>query len=216
VFQGIATLSALIGAYRRWLALAWLVWGTAALILTALAIALWPPITERCVRLTALALQIVGTGSGFLALSSTRRLFGVRSFAANMRQWWQSRPRRNVTAELKGTAISMSGGTATLSAWANMGPELELAERLNALAANVEQLRKEAASSNLTHVASVAKLRGDMDARTRATDTALSDISRKLRESQTGGLWFGFAALIIITVGTILAGIAPDIGLTAP
>jgi hypothetical protein len=76
---------------------------------------------------------------------------------------------------------------------------------------NVEQLRKEAAESNAEHTASVAKLRADTEAKTRTTDATLSDQSRTLRVSQTGGIGKARAALLIIIVGTVLAGIAPDI-----
>jgi hypothetical protein len=93
-----------------------------------------------------------------------------------------------------------------------MGPDLDIAKRIDALVANVEQLRKEASESNAEHAASVEKLRKEVDAGLRGTDMRLSDESRKLLESQTGGLAFARVALVLVIVGTLLAGIASDIG----
>jgi hypothetical protein len=93
-----------------------------------------------------------------------------------------------------------------------MGSELETASRIDALVANVEQLRKEASESNAEYAASIAKVRSDMDARIHDTDRRLSEESRMLLESQTGGLAFARAALVLVIVGTVLTGIASDFG----
>jgi hypothetical protein len=45
-----------------------------------------------------------------------------------------------------------------------------------------------------------------------SVEFALSAESLKILKSQTGGLWLATAALAFLVLGTILAGIAPDIG----
>jgi hypothetical protein len=92
----------------------------------------FPPITERRMRFAGLALQVLGTGFGFLALMETRQLFRLPSFADSAREWIKRRPRSQVVVPLTGTAVMTSAGSAKLSLWSNTGPELDTAQRINA------------------------------------------------------------------------------------
>jgi hypothetical protein len=201
-----------------WLARAWRTSAIRASLVTALAIlaallfAFRRPITEPGTRLAGVALQVLGTLWGLLAWNSTRRLFKVPSLAAHVRGWWESRPRkRAATIPLQGTALSIAGGRAHLSVVRNMAADLDIAERVDALVANLEQLRKDFDETKAAHETSITQLRGGIDARIRAADSEISGVSGKLREAQTGGLWGALAALFLILVGTVLVGAAPEI-----
>jgi hypothetical protein len=137
VRQDIARVWARTCAYARWMTPPWFVRGTAAVLIIALGVAFFPPITERRMRFAGLALQVLGTGFGFLALMETRQLFRLPSFADSAREWIKRRPRSQVVVPLTGTAVMTSAGSAKLSLWSNMGPELDTAQRINALVVNV-------------------------------------------------------------------------------
>jgi hypothetical protein len=51
----------------------------------------------------------------------------------------------------------------------------------------------------------IAKLRTDMESRTRAIEEGLSGTARMLHESQTSGLWMAYVALVMLLVGTALS-----------
>jgi hypothetical protein len=205
----------MVMAYLRWIVSPWITWLTLVLLLGAGVAAFWPPVTERHVRLAGVGLQLCGTAAGLLAWASTRRRFKVQSLAECVREWWRARPQRNIIMPLSGAAISVSMGSAQMSVWSNMGSGLDTAKRLDAMAANIEQLRKEAQELDARHTAAEAKLHDDFEAKTRATQGALSDVDRQLRGSQTEGLWLALSALIMLIIGMALAGAAPEIACIA-
>jgi hypothetical protein len=52
----------------------------------------------------------------------------------------------------------------------------------------------------------VATLRTDMESKTRAIEEGLFGATRTLCESQAGGLWAAWVALLMLFVGTALNG----------
>jgi hypothetical protein len=196
--------------YARWVLSPKLFWCTVAALLATLLFAFWHPITERHMRLAGLTLVVFGTLPGFIALDSTRKYFQMPSFADEVRAWIKRRPGKPVTAQLRGSIGTFSGGTVNLSLWSNMSADLPIEKRIDAIVKNIETLRLEAGESNLKHAASVQTLRSEVDTRLREATEALSVTSRKLLESQTRGLWMATAALILVLAGTILLGIAPE------
>jgi hypothetical protein len=122
------------------------------------------------------------------------------------RAWIGRRPRRNITGQLETGSFGVTGGSARMSVWSAMGSDLDATTRMNAMAANIEQLRKEAEEARAEHTAATAKVRTDMESKTRAIEEGLSGTALALHESQTGGLWMAAVALIMLLVGTVLAG----------
>jgi hypothetical protein len=189
----------------QWLLSLRLVWFMVAAFAVALTYMFWRPITEERIAQAGALLQLVGIGIGFWAWSATRKLFKMPSFMDEVRAWIARRP-RNLTLQITGTAVGISVGSGKMSLWHAMGPELDAAKRTEAMVANIEQLRKEAGESNAEHMAAVARLRTDMESKTRAIEDGLFGTSRTLRESQTGGLWAAWVALVMLFVGTALNG----------
>jgi hypothetical protein len=194
-----------VRAYAAWLISPRLAWFTSVAIVGSFAFALLPPRDAETVATAGTILQLIGSMMGFSALNSTRKLFGARSLADEVRAWFGRRP-KNITMEMRGTGISISGGHAEMSLWHTISPDMDTSQRIDALVANVEQLRKEASAANLRHQTAIANLRRDVDTKTRALEMALSGETVKLRDSQTGGLWMATAALLMIVIGTVLAG----------
>lgn len=205
VRQEIARIWGVARAYALWLLSPRFVWCTVIVFAAALTYAFWRPISKDQIEHAGVLLQLVGTGIGFRALSATRKLFKIPSLMDEARAWVGRRP-RNITVQLTGGAFGVSGGSANLSTWRGMGSDLDVQTRIDALVANLEELKKEAAKSNQEHRAAVAKLRTDMESKTRAIEEVLSGTTLTLHESQTGGLWMAAVALIILFVGTVLAG----------
>lgn len=191
-------------AYAHWLLSPRLVWFTVAILGAALTYGFWRPITEERIEHAGALLQLVGTGMGIWALSATRKLFKMPSLMDEVRAWIGRRP-RNITVQLTGGTFGVSGGSARLSVWSAMGSDLDASTRIDAMAANIEQLRKEADEARAEHRAATAKLRTDMESKTRAIEEGLSATTHTLHESQTSGLWIAAVALIMLLVGTVLA-----------
>ena len=88
--------------------------------------------------------------------------------------------------------MSITGGQVKFSLWSGMGAELDVAKRIEALVANVTQLRKEAAESNSAHTAAIAALRTDLAARVSASDLAVADVragSKNRRRAVSTSRW---------------------------
>ena len=202
-------------AHAAWLISPRLAWFTFFMIVGSLAFALWPPRDAETIATAGTILQLIGSMIGFSALNSTRKLFGMRSLADEVRAWFERRP-KNIFMELQGAAIAVTGGRPELSTWQPINPDMDAAQRIAALVANVEQLRKEAREANVRHESSIAKLQSDLDMKASDLQTALSGESSKLRQSQTGGLWVAAAALLMIVVGTALAGFSSFIANYSP
>lgn len=209
VSQEIARIWSVARAYAQWLLSPRLVWVTATVFAVVLTYAFWRPVTEARIAHAGVILQLVGTSMGIWALRATRKLFKLLSLTDEARAWIRRRP-RNITMQLSGGAFSVSGGSARMSVWSAMGSDLDATRRMDAMAANIEQLRKEADEARAEHTAATAKLRTDMESKTRAIEDGLSGTTLTLHESQTGGLWMAVVALIILLVGTVLAGF-PDL-----
>ena len=194
-------------AWAQWLLSPRLVWFSVVILAAALTCAFWQPVTEERIAQAGALLQIVGTGMGFIALSATRKLFKMPSPMDEVRAWIGRRP-RNIKSQIEGGFLGVTGGSVRMSVWSAMGSDLDALKRMDAMVANIEQLRKQAAEARTEHSAATAKLRTDMESRTRAIEEGLSGTTLTLRESQTGGLWMAAAALIMLFVGTVLAGFA--------
>jgi hypothetical protein len=200
--------------YARWVLSPKLLWCTVAALLATLLFAFWHPITERHMRLAGLALVLIGNILGFIALDSTRKYFQMPSFADEVRAWLKRRPGRSVTIQIGGAAITSSAGSVNATGWSTMATGLSIEQRINALVANLETLRKQFDNANVAHDAALNKFRTEVDTRLRDVSEALSLTSRKLVESQTRGLWMAHAALILVFMGTILLGYAPEFAAT--
>ena len=144
---------------------------------------------------------------GLYCVGATRKLFKMPSPMDEVRAWIGRRP-RNIKSQIEGGFLGVTGGSVRMSVWSAMGSDLDALKRMDAMVANIEQLRKQAAEARTEHSAATAKLRTDMESRTRAIEEGLSGTTLTLRESETGGLWMAAAALIMLFVGTVLAGFA--------
>jgi hypothetical protein len=203
-------------AWVQWLLSPRLFWDSLLALSLALVFAFWHPITERHVRWAGLWLIVLGTAQGFAALISTRRQFRVPSLFEHVKRWLNNRPRPNTTIAMGGVGMSISSGSADLTVHSQMGPERTTEERLAAIEANIVELQRQVDGERQRNAAALSKLRSDLDARHQATETALAATTRKLLDSQTGGLWQAVAALAFIFVGTIFSGLAPDVASGAP
>jgi hypothetical protein len=116
--------------------------------------------------------------------------------------------------ELDGVSFGVTVGSVRASGWSAMGSDLDAAKRMDAMAANIEQLRKEADDARTEHTAATTKLRTDMESKTRAIEERLSGTTLTLHESQTGGLWMAWVALAMLFVGTALASFPTWAGAT--
>jgi type II secretory pathway component PulM len=183
-----------------------LFWFTIVVLATVLTYAFWRPITEERIAHAGALLQLVGTGMGFGALSATRKLFKLPSLMDEARAWVGRRPRRNRTVQLECRGFGTSASSVNMSLWSAMGSDLDASKRMDAMAANIEQLRKEAAEARAEHSAATMKIRKDMEFKTGAIEEGLSGTTLTLRESQTGGLWMAAVALIMLFIGTVFAG----------
>lgn len=85
-----------------WLIEARYAWLSAGVILAALIVSLRPNTPEPVIRLTGLALQILGIVTVIWGISETRALFGHPSFAARAKSWLTQFPllRQNIVIDV--------------------------------------------------------------------------------------------------------------------
>ena len=182
------------------------VWLSLSVIILALAISFGPFTSEPVIRLTGLALQVLGIGTVAWGISETRALFGHPSFAVKTKAWLASFPllqRSNVIAV---AGIAMCSATGKARAYGTHGPTSPTIEsRVEALEKNVTAIHDRITQ---THKEMDEEFHRSADALKREVqlrqeeDKAIRD---KLEATGTGGVHISAIGASWLFVGVILS-----------
>jgi hypothetical protein len=178
-----------------------LFWITLALIVSAIFVS-FEIETERGFRLIGLGLQLIGILTVAFNLRGTRRQFGRPSMPTLVVQWWRQRPKFRYPPITASGAVTLAPATLDARAyvWDPWKPDATVEQRLSALERNLDRAR--ASLTNVENSIDQNKKESAAFLERERTDRAAADnsITRKLEESQVGGLHvsaFGIACLII-------------------
>lgn len=200
---------------RTWACEQRMVWWTLVVLFGAFAYVWWtalPACGKDRVLYAGTVLQVLGLATVWWGFEKTRKLFGFEYTPIALWRWMRRVPltvsRRNVTAELRGAMMAVSGGRANLTLGTS-DPSVE--GRLRVLEQNV-------AAMETRFVAEIDRLGGRLDTLKQAHEQAtqeqgvrVTSVEQKLLAAQTGGLDLSLGGLIWLTFGLIATSIPGEV-----
>ncbi|MGD0233387.1 MAG: hypothetical protein ABSC55_02500 [Syntrophorhabdales bacterium] len=196
-----------------WLVEARYAWLSLAVISLALVVSLRPHTTEPVIRLTGLALQLVGIGTVMWGISETRALFGHPSFASKARAWLVRFPllRRNVVLTVGSLTTSAALGKARLYGTQGPGVNPTIESRLDALEKNVTSIHERISQTQKEMDEEFEKTTGALMREEQLRQAEDNAIREKLEATGTGGVHISAIGASWLFVGVILSTAAPEI-----
>jgi len=199
--------TARIKALLPWLAEARYVWLALAVSIAALIVALRPGTSEPMIRLTGLALQILGIGTVTWGISETRALYGHKPLFAVARGWIERFPlrSRNIVLGAAGIASVNAFGHARGHMPHGTPPNPTVNDRLDALEKNIGALHDRIGATQKELDEEVSKLKTSVldEAQQREQE---DQTNRKLIEmTATGGVHISAIGAVWLFVGVILS-----------
>lgn len=187
-------------------------WLSLSVIAFALVISFGPFASEPVIRLTGLALQILGIGTVAWGISATRALFGHPSFASKAKAWLVGFPllKRSQVSAVAG--IAMGAATGKARAYGTHGPiNPTIESRVEALEKNVTAIHERITQ---THNEMDEEFRKSAWALKREEQTRQEEdkaIREKLEASGTGGVHISAIGASWLFVGVILSSASVEL-----
>lgn len=196
-----------------WLAEGKYVWIATGANLLALVIALRPGASEPLIRLSGLALQVLGIATVIWGISETRALFGHPSITTKAKAWLQRFPlrNRNVVVGVAGIACGTSVGTARGFGTHGAGPNPTLDARIDALEKNVTAIHDRITAAQKEMDAGLQKAGADLKGEAQIRQTEDAEIRSKLEATGTGGVHISAIGASWLFVGVVLSTAAPEL-----
>ena len=202
-----------VKALLPWLAEARYVWLALAVSIAALVIALRPGTTEPVIRLTGLALQILGIGTVAWGISETRALYGHKPLFAVARGWIERFPLRSRNIVLSAAGIASATAIGRARAHVTHGTPLNptVNDRLDALEKNVGALNDRIGATQKELDEEVSKMKTSISEEARQREQE-DQGSRKLIEmTATGGVHISAIGAVWLFVGVTLSSAGVEI-----
>ena len=162
--------------------------------------------TEQAVRLSGLALQLLGIAAAAIGIRDTRRKFGKPSFLELVRGWIKRIPglAPHVVSVSGSSTVSISS-SAHGNIWHGVGPDPTLESRLATAEANLRLLRDRADATESVVEANerltVLRLRDEKEARAEAD----RQLHLKIESASTDGLHLAAVGVLWLASGVILS-----------
>jgi hypothetical protein len=202
-----------IKALGPWLSEAKYVWLAAGVNLAALVVALRPGSSEPAIRLTGLALQLLGIATVIWGIAETRALFGHPPLLFRARGWLKRFPLRSRNIVLTAEGIASATAFGRMHAYVTHGPvgERTPEARLEALEKNIGSIHErisELQKENESELHKVGESLSGESAERRREDEG---IRKKLEATGTGGVHISAIGASWLFVGVVLSTAAPEI-----
>lgn len=203
----------MIKATLRWLATPYHVWLCLAVTAVALLISLRPNTAEPVIRLTGLALQLLGVLTIAWGISKTRAMFGRPSIGSNIRAWLTAAP---FLRPYHGSAtIRMSAGGATVKArghathGAGENPTTE--SRLDALEKNLGVVHQRITGLAQEYDQELRHLASSVKTEQASRVQQVTVVNARLEELGTGGVHISAIGAAWLFVGLVLSTAGPEL-----
>ena len=184
------------------------VWLTAVPIVGAI-LSIWIfGASEPSIRITGMALQILGLIPIFKSILELRREFGFSGIIQAVRSSWGKRPKYNPAPIRMTFAATMRGPSASISAYQSVpsGKNDPIDKQLEALRSNIGMLRTDFESNKKEVNDTLEKYRHELTKSSHAQSTKISRLTEKLKSINTSGLAWSASGAIWIGVGIVLRG----------
>ncbi|QPK63714.1 hypothetical protein IVG45_01675 [Methylomonas sp. LL1] len=201
-----------IKAIRPWLAEARYTWFSVGVILVALIISLRPNTPEPVIRITGLALQILGIATVIWGISETRVLFGQPSFVAKAKSWLTGFPllRRQYTATVSGSGF-LTTGKARAHSTHNPGTNPTIEDRIASLERNITLIHERITGTEKEMDDEFRKVSDALKNEERERQSEVDSLHSKLEATGTGGVHISAIGASWLFVGVTLSTAALEI-----
>lgn len=196
-----------------WLTKARYVWYSAAILGCALIISLCLYPIEPVIRLTGLALQLLGISTVIWGISETRGLFGHPSFTSKIKAWLSRFPllRRNVVIAAGSATLSLRVGKARVYVTHGLGANPTIEARLDALEKNVTSIHERISQTQKEMDEEFHKITDTLKREEQSRQAEDNTIREKLEATGTGGVHISAIGASWLFVGIILSTAAMEI-----
>jgi hypothetical protein len=196
-----------VKALLPWLAEARYVWLALLVSIAALVIALRPGTTEPFIRLTGLALQIMGIGTVAWGISETRALYGHKPLFALARGWVKRFPlrRRNIVLGAAGSASAASTVRARGHVTHGTPPNPTVNDRLDALEKNIGAMHERISATQKELDEEVSKLKIAVSDEARQREQEDKGNWKLVEMTATGGVHISAIGAVWLFVGVVLS-----------
>lgn len=200
-------------AVGPWLGEARYVWLALAVNIAALAVALRPGTSEPVIRLTGLALQVLGIGTVIWGISETRALFGHPSITSKAKGWFGRFPllKRNIVIGVVGIESADMIGKARGYVTHNPVPSPTIDARLDALEKNIVSIHERISQAQNEMDQELQKANEAIKAEKHARETEDNSLHSKLEATGTGGVHISSIGASWLFVGVVLSTAAIEI-----
>lgn len=197
----------------HWLAEARYAWLSAGVIFVSFIVALRPNTSEPVIRLTGLALQILGIATVIWGISETRAFFGQPSFAAKAKSWFSRFPliRRNTIITADPALYVFAGEKIRVQQIHNCGSNPSNEERISSLEKNIKLIHQRITDTEKEMDEEDLKLSNALKNEERKRRSADDSLLKKLEVTGTGGVHISAIGASWLFVGVILSTAAPEI-----
>jgi hypothetical protein len=204
--------SSRLKAIWPWLVEVRYVWYSMAVICVALIISLKLHPTEPIIRITGLALQLLGIGTVIWGISETRALFGQPSFASKIKAWLSRFPllRHDVVLRANGAIhLHVSGKGRLHQTHKAIDPTTEA--RIDSLEKNIELIHERINQTQKEMDEGFQKVSDLVKREEQFRQTEDNAIRMKLEATGTGGVHISAIGASLLFVGIILSTAATEI-----
>lgn len=188
-------------------------WLAVAVTGIALFISLRPGTAECTIRLSGLALQILGIGTIAWGISETRALFGRPSLFAVAKSWLRSFPPFH-SRVVSGTAnITLGGVTMSGRGYGmdNAGPNATPEARIEVLEKNIRHINERIDQTQREMDTELRNAGAALKREEQARATEDQAIRHKLETSETGGIHVTAMGALWLLIGVTLSTASPEI-----
>ena len=179
----------------------------------ALVACLRPGSSEPLIRLTGLALQILGVATAIWGLLETRKFFGQPSPVAQFHGWLSRCPiRRRTIVGAVGMATShSSAGKLRGYSSVSMDPSAAPDVRLGALERNVGLIQERITSLGRELDGELSVIRSEIKKETETRAQVALRLDARLEGVATGGIHIAAIGAVWLFVGAVLSTAAPEL-----
>lgn len=172
-----------------------------------------PGASESLIRLTGLALQLLGIGTVIWGISETRALFGHPSLVTKTKGWIYRFPLicRAVTVSAIGVSSASSSGTVNAYVTHHPGVNPTTDARLDALEKNISSVNERISATQKEMGQEFRKATDALRSEEQMRQTEDNAIREKLEATGTGGVHISAIGALWLFVGVILSTAAPEL-----
>ena len=170
--------------------------------------------TEQSFRLTGMCLQLGGVLTVVLGILKTRADFGQPTVRSQFKAWIKVFPRLHppaVTLSVNGILSGLSG-RGYLHTTHGPSADQTIEGRVTHLEGIVKKLEDAQGRTHVAVVEAQAKAQEALDAQARQLSGQIDAVSKKIESTATGGVHVSAVGVVLLFVGPIFGGAAPELG----